>query len=201
MSDFDLKSFQYLADELSPEEVIAFEQELLDNPELQIALSESSKVLAALQPVSSHEIAPVISASSPASHQQNKRTSRTFQLLFMGIVPAFLIGLSLGYFSSEWKTSPATEVTMTNPQPVTLPQNQNAIIASAWYDLQTEADDDVIHASVSDEELLAYEESFPANADQDDSLSIPNWMIAAVQTRKEELLPASPSIKLDAEAL
>ncbi|HBN79198.1 MAG TPA: hypothetical protein DD473_25960 [Planctomycetaceae bacterium] len=201
MSDFDLKSFQYLADELSSEEVIAFEQELLDNPELQIALSESSKVLAALQPVSSNEIAPVISASSPVSYQQNKRTSRTFQLLLMGIVPAFLIGLSLGYFSSEWKTSPATEVTMTNPQPATLPQNQNAIIASAWYDLQTEADDDVIHASVSDEELLAYEESFPANADQDDSLSIPNWMIAAVQTRKEELLPASPSIELDAEAL
>lgn len=201
MSDFDLKSFQYLADELSPEEVIAFEQELLENPELQIALSESSKVLAALQTISSHEIAPVISASSPASHQQNKRTSRTFHRLLTGIVPAFLIGLSLGYFSSEWKTSPSTDVTIMNPQPATLPQNQNAIIASAWYDLQTEANDDVIHVSLSDEDLLAYEESLPVSAEDDDSLSIPNWMIAAVQTRKEELLPASPSIELEPEAL
>ena len=88
-----------------------------------------------------------------------------------------------------------------NPQPATLPQNQNAIIASAWYDLQTEANDDVIHVSLSDEDLLAYEESLPVSAEDDDSLSIPNWMIAAVQTRKEELLPASPSIELEPEAL
>ncbi len=201
MSDFDLNSFQYLADELSPAEVIAFEQELLENPELQIALSESTKILAVLQPVSPKVTAHVVSALSSVTNQQNKRASKTFQRLLMGIVPAFFIGLSLGYFSSEWKTSSSTEVTQTIPDSVTLPQNQNAIIASAWYDLQTETADDVIQASLSDAELLAYEDSVPAGTEDNDSLSIPNWMIAAVQTRKEELLPASPSIELDAEAL
>lgn len=181
-------AFLYVTDELSVEEAELFEDQLADREDLQLALVETTRLLASLANSDAMEGQLVTAESSIASSGSGSESS--WRLKASAIAVGLIACLAIAVFSPEDPTefdSTVTDSTVTDTTDTDTTDTESDSpeqISLADTD-GIEADSEVLLAwvNIPSEEVVGEETDIQVASD----LSVPDWMLAAVLLEAEDV--------------
>jgi hypothetical protein len=157
-TDLGWLAFQYAIDELSPADALAFEQRLADDQQAREALAEATLLCQALK-----RTAP---CTVPAQ-RGTLRPAASWTWAACGAAACLLVIGALEFLADD------------RPQPVATPvqPGRDEALAQAWFSARLpELENDPLAL-----DLLAEEDVGLAGGEADSRLSVPVWMLEAVQ--------------------
>ena len=176
-------AFLYVTDELSVEEAELFEDQLADREDLQLALVETTRLLACLANSDAMEGQLVTAESSIASSGSGSESS--CRLKASAIAVGLIACLAIAVFSPEDPTefdSTVTDSTVTDTTDTESDSPEQISLADTD---GIEADSEVLLAwvNIPSEEVVGEETDIQVASD----LSVPDWMLAAVLLEAEDV--------------
>lgn len=199
----ELRAFCYLAGEMSNSEQEQYEALLLEDADEHVCYQEIARLLVAWEtPLESQRtVSSGVGAvrSSAAMGQRGLRATRLFPHAAL-----LLLVFGAGLLTGRWTSHPQTESAMdaggiighqTPPRAGETRRAMEAMIASAWFDLQEDEPTDSIYGSILQEIDLAEtrdttlrELSRELNEDY-----VPDWLVTAIELKQERRgIPPTP---------